>query len=55
MPIDTGELYNTNADFREYVDRYCKNYNEGRSISTEEALTHEIVKRYAEYLRTRDK
>lgn len=42
------EIYETDADFRGYVDRYCKNYNEGKSISVEEALEHEIVRLYAE-------
>lgn len=36
-------FYETNKDFKEYVDRYCKQYNEGRSISVHEALTHYIV------------
>lgn len=41
-------LYNSNADFRRYVDRYCKSYN----LSVEEALKHvivgEVAKEYAE-------
>lgn len=42
------ELYKNNADFRQYVDRYCKSYN----LSVEEALKHvivgEVAKEYAE-------
>lgn len=43
-----NELYNRNADFRGYVDRYCKSYN----LSVEEALKHvivgEVAREYAE-------
>lgn len=46
-----NELYNTNADFKRYVDRYCKKHTEGRSISVEEALEHELVKQVAEQYR----
>lgn len=41
-------LYHTNKDFKNYVDKYSKFYNEGRSISIMEALTHRIVRQYAE-------
>ena len=41
------EFYNHNEDFKKYVDRYCKNYMEGQSITVEEALEHEIVKSVA--------
>ena len=34
------DLYNTNKDFRDYVDRYCRKHQ----ISVEEAVMHEIVK-----------
>lgn len=44
------QLYQTNKDFKDYVDRYCKNHNEGRSITLEEALTHKVVQDYAEWL-----
>lgn len=37
------ELYKNNADFRQYVDRYCKTYN----LNVEEALQHVIVKEVA--------
>lgn len=33
-------LYETNQDFKEYVDRYCMKHK----ITVEEALTHELVK-----------
>ena len=42
------ELYRLNKDFRDYVNRYCNPYNEGRSITVEEALEHELVRLYAE-------
>lgn len=38
------EFYDNNNDFREYVDRYCKNYVEGRSITVKEAFTHEQIR-----------
>lgn len=41
--------YKNNAEFREYVDRYCKN----RGISVAEALTHKIMEIYLAYLRDR--
>lgn len=45
------DFYNTNSDFRGYVDRYSKKYVEGRSITVEEALQHAQVKEVAEYYR----
>lgn len=39
-------LYNTNEDFRCYVDRFAKHHG----ISTEEALNHAIVRFYAGYI-----
>lgn len=44
-------FYDTNKDFRDYVDRYCKNYSEGKSITVEEALEHEQVRLVAEQYR----
>lgn len=44
--MNLTELYETNADFRGYVDRYA----EHNGISTEEALEHAMVRNYAEYL-----
>ena len=42
------DLYNRNADFRGYVDRYCKNYEEGVSIPKEEAFKHNLIKLMAD-------
>ena len=42
--MNLTELYETNADFRGYVDRYAKH----NGISTEEALEHAMVRQYAE-------
>ena len=41
------EFYNHNEDFKMYVDRYTKKHNEGKSISVDEALEHELVKHVA--------
>lgn len=37
--MDYHNLYNTNADFKQYVDRYCKQYK----VTADEALKHLIV------------
>ena len=37
------ELYEGNADFREYVNRYCRHYK----LTVEEALQHAIVREVA--------
>ena len=42
------ELYATNTDFKEYVDRYA----ECNKISKEEALTHALVRGYAKYIQS---
>ena len=34
------EYYNSNPDFREYVDRYARD----NKLTTAEALSHEMVK-----------
>lgn len=44
------ELYNSNADFKRYVDRYCKTYG----LTVEEALEHEIVKQVAAQYREKE-
>ena len=49
------ELYKTNPEFKEYVDRLAKHYNEGRSITVDECLQLAIVKDYADYLQKRGK
>lgn len=48
------DLYNSNKDFKRYVDRHCQHYNEGRSISLEEALEHKLVREYGEMCRERE-
>ena len=42
-----NELYNRNADFKRYVDRYCKQYG----LTVDEALEHELVKSVASQYR----
>lgn len=37
------DFYESNADFREYVNRYCKTYR----LTVGQALQHEIVKEVA--------
>lgn len=37
------EFYNSNEDFKRYVDHYCKTYG----LKVEDALEHEIVKQVA--------
>lgn len=41
--MNMAELYETDADLKRYVDRYCKKYSEGRSIPLDAALKHRIV------------
>ena len=48
--MNLKEMYETNAEFRGYVDRYCNPYSEGKKITVEEALTHAMVRNYAAYL-----
>ena len=45
------DIYNSNKDFKGYVDRYSKKYVEGKSIPVEEALKHEQVRLVAEQYR----
>ena len=42
------EFYNSNADFRNYVDLYSAHYTQGLSISIDDALSHEIVRQVYE-------
>lgn len=37
------EFYNSNDDFKRYVDSYCKTYG----MTVDEALEHELVKQVA--------
>ena len=48
------EFYNRNEDFRKYVNSYAKKYNEGKSISVDEALENEIVKSVAAQYREKE-
>ena len=48
------EFYNRNADFKRYVYSYAKKHNEGKSISVDEALEHELVKQVAEQYREKE-
>ena len=48
--MTTKELYESNQDFKRYVDSYAKGYHQGKGIPVEEALNHLIVKRYAHYV-----
>lgn len=43
------ELYETNADFKAYVDKYMKK----ERIDLDTALSHAMVQNYAEYLKDR--
>ena len=45
------ELYETNADFRRYVDGYSQLYG----MATDEVLEQALVKEYAEELISQDK
>lgn len=45
--MNLASFYDTNSEFKEYVDRYCKQYNESRSIDVREALDHKLVKEVA--------
>ena len=40
VSITLKDFYNSDTDFRGYVDRYCRTYK----IMVDEALTHEIVR-----------
>lgn len=44
--MDLPELYNTNIQFKEYVDKYMTKHN--KSLS--EALSDAMVNNYAAYL-----
>ena len=48
-------MYEEDKDFKEYVDRFAKHYNEGRSITVLEALQMKIVNDYAKYIQERGK
>lgn len=52
--MDYKALYDENKDFKLYVNLYAKKYNEGKSISVNEALEHELVKQVAERYREKE-
>lgn len=39
------KLYNENADFKAFIDKYCKKHN----CTVDQALTHALVKEVYEY------
>ena len=41
------ELYEKSKRFRNYVDRWASSYSEGKPVSVEELLEHELVRQYA--------
>lgn len=41
------DFYNQNKDFKEYVDRYCRN----KDVSVEEVLSYKQTQLVAEYYR----
>lgn len=41
--MDMLQLYNENKEFKQYVNKYCENYHEGKSIQVEEALKHKLI------------
>ena len=49
--MNLSKVYQTNANFRMYVNHYCNTYCEGKKITVEEALTHAMVRNYAETIR----
>ena len=52
--MDYKALYDENKDFKLYVNLYANKYNEGKSISVNEALGHELVKQVAEQYREKE-
>ena len=47
--MDARKLYETNKEFKLYVDRYAEHYKGIDGISVEEALTHKLVQNVAEF------
>lgn len=44
------DFYDRNADFKTYVDRYCKQYR----LTVDEALEHDLVKQVAAQYREKE-
>lgn len=51
--MNLKELYQTNSEFKEYVDRYCNGYSEGKHLTLDEALQHRLIADYASWLLSR--
>lgn len=49
MPSDVIQFYNSNENFKMYVDKYCNTYR----ITVEEACTHMMVKNVMEYYQSK--
>ena len=47
IDIDTEHMFDTNKDFRDYVEKYIFKHH----ITLEEALKHQMVINYALYLK----
>ena len=45
------EFYNSNADFKTYIDKYCKKHK----CTVEEALKHKIIEGVYEQYKENDK
>lgn len=45
------EFYNSNADFKNYVDKYCKKHK----CSIEEAMKHKLIEAVYEQYKENDK
>lgn len=43
------KFYNSNKDFKDYVDKYCRTYG----LTVDEALTHALVKEVKDYYEKR--
>lgn len=47
MNEELQELYKTDDEFREYVNRWCKNHN----LSVDEAFNFNLLREYARYIK----
>ena len=45
------DFYESNTDFRRYTDRYAAEFN----LTTEQALTHSVIRNAAEYYENAEK
>ena len=48
---DIKNYYETNKDFRRYTDRYAAEFD----LTTEQALTHSVIRNAAEYYENAEK